>query len=44
MNESVNAFFEHLDDLTEENFYKSFEAFTSIVQKVIDKHATIKQN
>ena len=43
MNKSVNEFFEHLDDLAEENFDKSFEAFTSVVQKVIDKHAPIKQ-
>ena len=41
MNKSVNEFFEHLDDLTEENFDKSFEAFTSVVQKVINKHAPI---
>ena len=39
MNKSVNEFFEHLDDLTEENFDKSFEAFISVVQQVIDKHA-----
>ena len=42
-NKSVNEFFEHLNDLTEENFDKSFEAFISVVQKVIDKHAPIKQ-
>ena len=43
MDKSVNEFFEHLDDLTEENFDKSFEAFISVVQKVIDKHTPIKQ-
>ena len=42
MNKSVYEFFEHLDDLTEKNFDKSFEAFISVVQKVIDKHAPIK--
>ena len=43
MNKSVDEFFEHLDDLIEENFDKSFEAFISVVQKVIDKYAPIKQ-
>ena len=43
MNKFVNEFFEHLDDLIEENFDKSFEVFMSVVQKVIDKHAPIKQ-
>ena len=36
MNESVNEFFEHLDDLAEENFDKSFEAVISVVRKVIN--------
>ena len=43
MNKSINKFFQHLDDLTEENIDKSFEAFISVVLKVIDKHAPIKQ-
>ena len=36
-------FFENFDDLAEENFDTSFEAFISLAQKVIDKHAPIKQ-
>ena len=43
MKKFVNKFFELLDDLTEENCDKSFEEFISVVQKVIDKHAPIKQ-
>ena len=44
MNKFVNKFFEHLDDLAAENLDKSFKkAFISVVQKVIDEHAPIKQ-
>ena len=43
MNKFVNEFFEHLDEVTGENFDKSFEAFILVVQKVIDKHTPIKK-
>ena len=42
-NKSVVEFFEHLDDVREENFDKSFETFISVVLKVVDKHAPIKE-
>ena len=43
LNSAITIFLSNVNELTEANFDKNFDAFTSLIQKVIDKHAPLKQ-
>ena len=43
LSSAITIFLSNVNELTEANFDKNFDAFTSLIQKVIDKHAPLKQ-
>ena len=43
LSSAITTFLSNVNELTEANFDKNFDAFTSLIQKVIDKHAPLKQ-
>ena len=43
LSSAITTFLSNVNELTEANFDKNFNAFTSLIQKVIDKHAPLKQ-
>ena len=43
LNSAITSFLLSGNELTGANFDKNFDSFSSLIQKVIDKHASLKQ-